>query len=357
MRKVNITCISHRHIGDTIMIEPALQLFNLNYISLKLIVKNNLCQTVAQKFNIKLENIDVCQNVKSIYHTLKKHRPDIVILFDKTLGSAIASFFSKIPLRYGYNTEMRGFFLTQCGFKFDNQQNHICTHILLIQSIYQRYLKKIPNSIKKIIKSPNLFNQNIKNPRKYALLNKNLLLNQEKYQKNNYLSYQSITDLKKNYILLQMGTTRPSKNIPTSIYFDICRHIKENYPKHTLYACGDDLIVANILLNKNYIDNHFVQKTSFQELCFLIDYADLLITPDTGPMHISSAYEKKTLAVFGSTNSKLTAPLHSQTYIVKNEIECSPCLKNNCLHSKEDLKYMKCYNSNSIIKSIDKILN
>jgi heptosyltransferase-2 len=71
-------------------------------------------------------------------------------------------------------------------------------------------------------------------------------------------------------------------------------------------------------------------KTSLETLIGVLSESALMITNDSGPMHIGAALGVPTVAVFGSTDEKVTGPCGSRTRIVKHAVECSPCLLREC---------------------------
>jgi heptosyltransferase II len=56
----------------------------------------------------------------------------------------------------------------------------------------------------------------------------------------------------------------------------------------------------------------------------------LLITNDTGPMHIAAACGVPVVAVFGPTDSQTTAPYGQERSIVRETVDCAPCLLREC---------------------------
>jgi heptosyltransferase-2 len=47
-------------------------------------------------------------------------------------------------------------------------------------------------------------------------------------------------------------------------------------------------------------------------------------------MHVAAALEVPTVAIFGSTNPVATGPRGKWARIVKHDLDCSPCLKQEC---------------------------
>ncbi|MDP3286294.1 MAG: glycosyltransferase family 9 protein, partial [Desulfobacterales bacterium] len=73
-------------------------------------------------------------------------------------------------------------------------------------------------------------------------------------------------------------------------------------------------------------------KTSVDELPYLISRFDLLITNDSGPMHIAAATKTPIVAIFGPEDPKLFGPYMTPDLyrIVYKPMHCRPCDKKNC---------------------------
>jgi heptosyltransferase II len=84
-------------------------------------------------------------------------------------------------------------------------------------------------------------------------------------------------------------------------------------------------------------------QTNIDELIMQIANLDLLITGDSGPMHLAAAYQIPTVSIFGPTNDVETSQwINERNIIVKKDLNCQPCMKRVC-----PLKHHKC------MKSID----
>lgn len=72
-------------------------------------------------------------------------------------------------------------------------------------------------------------------------------------------------------------------------------------------------------------------ETTLTELVALIDHADLLVTNDSGPMHIADAVGTPLVAVFGPTDPIRTGPYHQRRHVVRaRDCACAPCLRRYC---------------------------
>ena len=61
---------------------------------------------------------------------------------------------------------------------------------------------------------------------------------------------------------------------------------------------------------------------------------DLMITNDTGPMHVAAALGKPLVALFGPTEPRRTGPYGQLENVLRIDLPCSPCLKSHCTYVK-----------------------
>jgi heptosyltransferase-1 len=71
-------------------------------------------------------------------------------------------------------------------------------------------------------------------------------------------------------------------------------------------------------------------KTDLKGLIGIIKHARLMVTNDTGPMHIAAALGIPVFAIFGPANPTRTGPYGAGHTVIRKEIECSPCYKRTC---------------------------
>lgn len=70
-------------------------------------------------------------------------------------------------------------------------------------------------------------------------------------------------------------------------------------------------------------------KTSLETLIGVISEASLVLTNDSA-MHIAAALGVPTVAVFGPTDDVATGPYGRRTRIVREPVDCSPCMLRDC---------------------------
>ncbi|MEO8027050.1 MAG: lipopolysaccharide heptosyltransferase II [Bryobacteraceae bacterium] len=76
--------------------------------------------------------------------------------------------------------------------------------------------------------------------------------------------------------------------------------------------------------------HNFAGQTSLGQYISLAAACRAYLTNDSGAMHIASALGVPTVAVFGATDHVGTGPTGANAAIVREQVECSPCLKREC---------------------------
>jgi lipopolysaccharide heptosyltransferase II len=75
---------------------------------------------------------------------------------------------------------------------------------------------------------------------------------------------------------------------------------------------------------------NFAGATTLSEFIELAGACEIFLTNDSGPMHIASALGVPTVAVFGATDDEATGPTGEKSRVVREAVECSPCLLREC---------------------------
>jgi len=81
------------------------------------------------------------------------------------------------------------------------------------------------------------------------------------------------------------------------------------------------------------LGNHCVNRigqTTLDQLIEELHECRLLLTNDTGTMHLAALLGIRVVAIFGSTEPRLTGPLGNGHIILRHHVECSPCFLREC---------------------------
>jgi lipopolysaccharide heptosyltransferase II len=100
-----------------------------------------------------------------------------------------------------------------------------------------------------------------------------------------------------------------------------------------------------------------VGKTTLAELIKELQTCDLLLTNDTGTMHLAAHLGIPVVALFGSTEPSLTGPLPLagavQHRVLRHHVECSPCFLREC---PIDFRCMKALEVPEVVAAIEEVL-
>jgi len=90
-------------------------------------------------------------------------------------------------------------------------------------------------------------------------------------------------------------------------------------------AIGDQITVS---LGDSCVNR--IGCTTIEQLIEELRQCRLLLTNDTGTMHLAALLKVPIVAIFGSTEPKLTGPLGPKHIVLRHHVECSPCFLRKC---------------------------
>jgi lipopolysaccharide heptosyltransferase II len=147
-------------------------------------------------------------------------------------------------------------------------------------------------------------------------------------------------------------SVRPSRAVDNNIVFGVCpgaeygpakRWPTERFRKtmelvSQNVACSwviigtdnDRSLAAEILQGFDGKAEDLTGKTSLDELIEYLRNLRVLLTNDTGTMHLADGLGIPLVAVFGSTEPRLTGPRSPTSTVLRHQVECSPCFLRKC---------------------------
>jgi lipopolysaccharide heptosyltransferase II len=75
-------------------------------------------------------------------------------------------------------------------------------------------------------------------------------------------------------------------------------------------------------------------KLSLPEMVEWIRLSELMVTNDTGPMHVAAALGKRVVALFGPTEPARTGPYEQIQHALQLDLPCVPCMRSYCTYFK-----------------------
>jgi heptosyltransferase-2 len=94
-------------------------------------------------------------------------------------------------------------------------------------------------------------------------------------------------------------------------------------------------------------------ETSLAELIRELQRCQLLLTNDTGTMHLAAHLGVPTVAIFGSTEPALTGPIGGFHEVLRHKVECSPCFLRTC---PIDFRCMEGVKVDRVVAAVEKLL-
>ena len=114
----------------------------------------------------------------------------------------------------------------------------------------------------------------------------------------------------------------------------LCRTIRESRDQQVsvviLGAKGEERLGEEIAARLSSRSLVLSGSTTIRELMAAVKRCAMLLTNDTGPMHIASAFQVPVVAIFGPTDWRTTSPFGSAHAIVRQPVDCAPCLLREC---------------------------
>ncbi len=123
-----------------------------------------------------------------------------------------------------------------------------------------------------------------------------------------------------------------AKRWPVSHFSTLAQLIIQRYPEARIVLLGsarDNEVCKPIHANVPETVN-LAGKTSLKEAIALIAGVDILVTNDSGLMHMASAFDLPVVALYGSTDYRHTPPFSRQSHIMSLDLPCAPCQKREC---------------------------
>jgi heptosyltransferase-2 len=245
----------------------------------------------------------------------RARRFDLALLFPNAFEPAFISAAARVPLRMGYATDGRGFLLTHPlevpawrseqheVFYYLNlvfQLEHALTGEAQFESREPQYKLEVPA--------------------------------ERQAAARNLLSRHGALNDRPLVALCPGSTNSRAKRWPAERYAALADHLMGKAKVNVaLIGSREELNVSQEVVAK--MRRRPVVLTGETDLAgtiAVLSVADLLVTNDTGPAHISAALERPTLVIFGPTNPQTTRPFSPTADIIRHPPDCAPCMLRDC---------------------------
>jgi len=248
-------------------------------------------------------------------HVIRKRAFDMAVLFQNAFEAGLLALISSIPARIGYATDGRGWLLSHAVPLPPQQTLH-----------HTRYYQQLVQTITQVP------SQN-RNPKLVLTTN-----DQFAFQKRFVEVGSSSNTL---WVGINPGSVYGSAKRWLSERFAevgdrLVEQIQKEHPEFSSVRCvliggkGEEALgmeIANQMCTQPIV---LSGKTTIQELMAVLTHCAVLVTNDTGPMHVAQALGVPVLAIFGSTDPETTRPVGEESCVIREQVRCSPCLLRSC---------------------------
>ncbi|MDD3420559.1 MAG: glycosyltransferase family 9 protein [Candidatus Gastranaerophilales bacterium] len=185
-----------------------------------------------------------------------------------------------------------------------------------------------------------------------------LYLNPEAIKKaKNYAS-----ELKHPIIVLNAGgiiSKRQGRAYPTPKWIELGNKIQQKFDGTILLTGAKEDVELLSGLKEISGSKFLVGELSLEDSCALIGEADLLISGDSGPLHIATALGVKSIGLFGSMPAKRTGPYGAGHATITADMPCIPCNRRKCEFLKKGEIFTPCMDNiptEQVITAISEVL-
>ena len=123
----------------------------------------------------------------------------------------------------------------------------------------------------------------------------------------------------------------PAKRWPTQHFAALAKRLHGEGHQVWLLGSGKDAAVsAEINARAGGICIDLAGKSTLDQVVDLLSCAALVVSNDSGLMHIAAALDRPMAALYGSSSPEFTPPLSAKARVVNLRLECSPCFEREC---------------------------
>jgi heptosyltransferase-2 len=147
----------------------------------------------------------------------------------------------------------------------------------------------------------------------------------------------------------------PAKRWPVERFAEVTRQISQRVRNGVwlLFGAASDWDTCEdvVRLGRGPLIN-LAGKTSLRQLMALLKNCRVLLTNDSGPMHVAAALGTPVVVPFGSTSPELTGPGQPgdpRQYLLRSNAVCSPCFRRTC---PIDFRCMTGISTDRVVKAI-----
>ncbi len=160
------------------------------------------------------------------------------------------------------------------------------------------------------------------------------------------------------WIALQPGTRWPTKCWPAEHFAELVRQLAKKFPdtRFAVLGTAEDQSLGE-MISRGAPERclNLCGQTSLLEMVEWLRRCELMVTNDTGPMHVAAALGKPLVALFGPTEPRRTGPYGHLDSVLRLDLPCSPCFKSHCTYEKPN-ECLKAISPGTVFERVQQML-
>jgi heptosyltransferase II len=125
------------------------------------------------------------------------------------------------------------------------------------------------------------------------------------------------------------GSNAPSRRWDAARFAAVCRDLAGDGAAVLVLGASAEAVLTREVAGRAGLD--LGGRTDLPVLAAALSECDILVTNDSGPMHLAAAVGTRTLVVSGPADTQETAPGGTgHRYLQRLDLPCVPCVKNEC---------------------------
>jgi ADP-heptose:LPS heptosyltransferase len=135
------------------------------------------------------------------------------------------------------------------------------------------------------------------------------------------------------WIAIHPGSKDAFKRWPAEKFIGLGCHLRREFPCEILITGTEDERELMREIASQIPGAHIdLSSRSLRSFAALLNQMDLLISNDTGPVHLACALNRAVIAIYASTDPALCGPHKAKRAVaISRRASCNPCLKRKCL--------------------------
>jgi len=326
-----ILIIAPNWIGDAVMTQPLLARLKVQYPNSKIDILASTwvapiyraCIEVNAVIEAKFEHKQLQWGLrKRLAKDLQAKNYQACFVLPNSFKSALIPWLANIPFRIGYRGEHR-YGLINLSLDNPSKVNRppMVEHYLALSQLLHDDAEHVPNSLIPTLRVSSLAQQSVEQQLATANINTGSLV-----------------------IFCPGAEYGPTKRWPANHFASLAQSLIEESINTQVILLGSksDQKIATNILSQTHQQSHlhnWCGNTSLDDAIALIGMAKIVVSNDSGLMHIAAALKTPQVAIFGSSDPAHTPPLSDKAKIIWLNLPCSPCHKKEC-----PLGHLKCLN-------------